>query len=205
MRHRRTDVVDRALELLDDHGLADLSMRRIAADLGLQPSALYHHFASKQHLLAAVADEVLGRGRSSAHDQMAWDEAVVAISRELRDAMLAYRDGAELVATVHAFGLGTRSPVGALVTALGRGGFPPAFAQPAATAIVHFVFGHASDEQTHLQADSAGALADGLPAGTESRPGSDSFDLGLSLILDGIRVRRREAHAQDVLSGRPSS
>jgi TetR/AcrR family transcriptional regulator, tetracycline repressor protein len=185
VRYRRNDVVERALAVLDEYGLADLSMRRIASELGLQPSALYHHFANKQSLLAAVADEVLARGSRGQHDQLPWDDAVVAISHELRDAMLAYRDGAELVATVHAYGLGTRSPVGALVGALSRGGFAFELAHPAATTIVHFVFGHVSDEQMHLQADSAGAL--GVH---EMRPGSSSFELGLGLILDGVRQRR---------------
>ena len=199
MRYRRGDVVERAVTVLDQHGLADLSMRRIASELGLQPSALYHHFASKQVLLAAVADEILDRGARPQDEQLAWDAAVVAICHELRDAMLAYRDGAELVATVHAFGLGTRSPVGPLVAALGRGGFALDFAHAAATTLVHFVFGHVSDEQTHLQADSVGALGD-----TEIRPGAGSFDLGLSLILDGVR-HRQPGQVQDVLSGRPSS
>ena len=62
MRHRRDDVVARALRVLDDHGLADLTMRRLGTELGVQPSALYHHFPSKQVLLAAVADEILARG-----------------------------------------------------------------------------------------------------------------------------------------------
>ncbi len=42
----------------------------------------------------------------------------------------------------------------------------------------------------HLQADSAGALGP-----QEMRPGSQTFDLGLGLILDGIR--QRQAHGVD--------
>ena len=105
MRNTRSDVVAQALAVLDAYGLADLTMRRLASELGVQPSALYHHFPNKQRLLAAVADEILERGRHGPRPQ-AWDERVVAICGELRDAMLAYRDGAELVATVRAFGLG---------------------------------------------------------------------------------------------------
>jgi TetR/AcrR family tetracycline transcriptional repressor len=189
VRYRRSDVVERAVQVLDQYGLADLSMRRLAAELGLQPSALYHHVASKQELLAAVADEVLDRGQRSSHDDLPWDEAVVAAAHELRDTMLAYRDGAELVSTVHAFGLGARSPVRPLVGALSRGGFEPGLAHAAATTLVHFVFGHVSDEQTHLQADSAGAVA----GERDVRPDGASFALGLSLILDGVRLRRRDA------------
>ena len=186
MRYRRTDIIDRAVGILDLYGLPDLSMRRIASELGLQPSALYHHFASKQELLAAVADELLERGRRPAGDDVPWDVAVVAAGHALRDAMLAYRDGAELIATVQAFGLGHVSPLVPLVRAVDRGGLPPELARAAATTILHFVFGHVSEEQAHLQASSVGAIGDDAPAGADGA----SFELGLSLILDGVRAHQ---------------
>ena len=124
MRYRRADIVDRAVGLLDAYGLADLSMRRLGGELGVQPSALYHHFVNKQTLLAAVADELLVRGaRPAAAPDAGWEQAVRHVCGELRDAMLAYRDGAELVATVHAFGLGAREPARRLEAALVEGGF----------------------------------------------------------------------------------
>ena len=184
MRYRRADIVERAVGILDLYGLPDLSMRRIASELGLQPSALYHHFSHKQELLAAVADELLDRGTRDVLDG-AWDERVVVLSRELRDAMLAYRDGAELIATVHAFGLGVEAPADRLASAIADAGFGEELARAAAMTVVHFVFGHVSDEQIHLQANSVGAI-DADPLG---RSGSASFDVGLGLILDGIRTR----------------
>jgi len=186
MRYRRTDIVDRAVDILDQYGLPDLSMRRIASELGLQPSALYHHFGNKQELLAAVADELLERGGRPDVADDEWDVRVVALGHELRDAMLAYRDGAELVATVQAFGLGVRTPALRLAAAVEQAGFDPSFARAAAMTVLHFVFGHVSDEQTHQQANSSGAI-DADPVG---RADTASFDLGLSLILEGIRQRR---------------
>lgn len=187
MRYRRHDIVERAIGVLDQYGLPDLSMRRIASELGVQPSALYHHFANKQTLLAAVADELLDRGaQPDAAVDDAWDVQVLAQSAELRDAMLAYRDGAELVATVHAFGLGVHAPHGRLAASIAGAGFDEPFARAAAATILHFVFGHVSDEQTHLQADSIGAI-DG---GVGERADGASFALGLALILDGIRLRQ---------------
>src|SRR3954451_24906746 len=132
-------------------------MRRLGAELGVQPSALYHHFPNKQALLAAVADDVLRRGRRGARPD-AWDHRVVAICAELRDAMLAYRDGAELVATVRSFGLGAATPYDELVATLADGGLGPVLVPTAARTVLHFVFGHALDEQTHLQAGSVGAI-----------------------------------------------
>ena len=75
MRYHRSDIVERAVDVLDIYGLPDLSMRRIAGELGLQPSALYHHFDNKQTLLAAVADELLVRG-ARADVEGSWDEQV---------------------------------------------------------------------------------------------------------------------------------
>jgi AcrR family transcriptional regulator len=184
MRYQRSDIVERALVVLDTYGLADLTMRRLGAELGVQPSALYHHFANKQTLLAAVADEILARGRRPRRQGLPWDERVPAVCGELRDAMLAYRDGAEVVATVHAFGLGAGAPGQELEEALADGGFPPELGRTAVRTLLHFVFGHVSEEQTHLQAGSAGAI-DGGP-----REESD-FELGLAIVVDGIRLRQR--------------
>lgn len=196
MRYRRSDIVERAVDILDLYGLPDMSMRRIASELGLQPSALYHHFANKQALLAAVADTLLERGARPTPVDATWDEQVLAVSRELRDAMLAYRDGAELIATVHAFGLGASALDGRVASAISSGGFDDGFARSAATTILYFVFGHVSDEQTHRQANSAGAIDD-EPL---DRADADSFELGLTLILDGIRLR----HPASV-SGEPAT
>ncbi len=186
MRHRRADVVAKALDVLDAHGLGDLSMRRLAGELGVQPSALYHHVASKQELLAEVASEIVARGRT-VEAGGAWDEVVRAECRALRDAMLAWRDGAEVVATVHAYGLGPSVPMRRLVDALRTAGLDEGFATAAARTLLHFVFGHVLDEQTHLQAAAAGAIGDELD-GPHGADGT-SFEVGLDLVLAGVRQR----------------
>jgi TetR/AcrR family transcriptional regulator, tetracycline repressor protein len=180
-RNSRVDVVTKAIEVLDAYGLGDLSMRRLGAELGVQPSALYHHFANKQLLLAAVADEILARGPH--RDRSAgWDGEVVAICADLRDAMLAYRDAADVVATVRAFGLGAAAPSDELTAALAGADLPDELVPVAARTLLHFVLGHVSDEQTQLQAAAVGAIS------AEIRETSDFFT-GLGLVVDGIRAR----------------
>lgn len=187
--HRRDDVVAAALRVLDRYGLADLSMRRLAAELSVRPSALYHHVPDKQTLLGLVADELLRRGRPSPPGRDApWRDRVQTACAALRDAMLAYRDGAELVATVSAFGLGARAPYDELVGALRDAGLAEALVPTAARTLLHFTYGHTLEEQTHLQAGSAGAIGDG------PREGSD-FAAGLGLVVDGIGLRLDEAVA----------
>ena len=55
----REAIVDAGLAILDEYGLGDLSMRRVADALGVQAGALYYHVPNKQSLLAAIADEIL--------------------------------------------------------------------------------------------------------------------------------------------------
>jgi AcrR family transcriptional regulator len=191
MSHHGADVVEHALEVLDRHGLADLSMRRLAADLGVQPSALYWHFANKQALLAAVADEILRRGRRPV-PAGTWDVQVTAEAHALRDAMLAYRDGAELVATALAFGLGDADPAGRLVELLHELG-DNRLARVAATTLLHFVLGHVTDEQMNLQASSIGAIED------DPLDRADTFATGLGIVVAGINAY------QLTWIGRPSS
>jgi AcrR family transcriptional regulator len=182
-RNTRPDVVTKAIEVLDELGLPDLTMRRLGAELGVRPSALYHHFPSKQALLAAVADELLDRAPWPAVGD--WTTRTAATCHVLRDTLLAYRDGAELVATVHSFGLGARRPYELLVSTLAEGGVGP-LAPTAARTLLHFVYGHAVDEQTHLQAAAAGAIGDD-PLETGPRA-SEDFGVGLGIVIAGIQV-----------------
>jgi AcrR family transcriptional regulator len=47
-------ITDAALALVDQEGLGALSMRRVAAALGVEAMALYHHFPNKEALVEAV-------------------------------------------------------------------------------------------------------------------------------------------------------
>src|SRR3979490_1108511 len=63
-RPRQTDR-ERIVEAAIDVGLESLTMRRVAERLGVHPSALNYHVASREELLGAVASSVF---------QLAWQE-----------------------------------------------------------------------------------------------------------------------------------
>lgn len=192
MGHTKGDVVVATLRLLDDYGLPALSMRRLAATLGVQQSALYWHFESKQVLLAAVAEEILERGAwSSTRTHGSWDVDVTRSAAALRDTLLAYHDGAELVSTVYAFGLGAAGPHHRFSSIVESAGAGPADADAAATVLYHFVLGFVFSEQQQLHASSAGAIGGPRPPGWGPRPSGEPrpFDAGVAMIVDGIRAR----------------
>jgi TetR/AcrR family tetracycline transcriptional repressor len=193
MGHSKENVVDTALAILGDHGLPGLSMRRLAATLGVQQSALYWHFDSKQMLLAAMAEKIL-RGGPEPAPARDWSEDVTGRAVALRASLLAYRDGAELVSTVYAFGLGADEPHRDLAASVECAGAARPDALAAATVILHFVFGFTFSEQQHLQASSVGAIQPAAESGdaASTGPGPDQFLAGLALVVDGIRGRLRQ-------------
>lgn len=180
-RHDRDGVARAALVLLDEVGLADLSMRRIAGRLDVQPSALYWHFASKQALLAELADRITA---GIPHG----DASVLDTARGIRDALFAYRDGAELVLSTYALRLGSSSAQTAVHDALVTEGADAP--EQRAAAIMHFILGHATLVQQRMHADSYGAVLpdDASPAADDVTAGLDRvFDLGVTALSGTVR------------------
>jgi TetR/AcrR family transcriptional regulator, tetracycline repressor protein len=104
MKVNREIVVQAGLKLLNEVGLEQLTLRRLAKELKIQAPTLYWHFKSKEALIDAVATLVLAEGApglvpsKSANDWKTW---VKAFGIGLRQTLLKYRDGARVVAGSH--------------------------------------------------------------------------------------------------------
>ena len=188
-RHTRDDVLAAAMKILDELGLPDLTMRRLAATLEVQPGALYWHFANKQTLLACIADEIIERAKGIGVG-LDWKAATRAEAESLRDALLAFRDGAEVVSSTLALGLGANQAQARLTRAVAGGGFDAATAETAAAAILHLILGQVWHEQQRIQADSLGVVSGTASVTPEHAalglPSNQAFELGIALLLEGL-------------------
>ncbi len=54
----RQELLDAAIDYVAEHGLADLSLRRLASELGTSHRMLSHHFGSKDGMWTAIVREV---------------------------------------------------------------------------------------------------------------------------------------------------
>jgi AcrR family transcriptional regulator len=54
---RRGEILEAAKRLFIEEGFANATMRRIAGEVGVSPTALYLHFADKEAILQAIADD----------------------------------------------------------------------------------------------------------------------------------------------------
>ncbi len=180
-RHDRAHIVGVALDLLDRYGLPDLTMRRLATELDVQPSALYWHFSSKQDLLAAVADRILARIPQTVPEAPVPD-GLLAAARDVRDALLAYRDGAEVVMSSAALRPGATRAHEVLRAALRADGVEAG--EVAATAVLQFILGHASLVQQRMHGESHGAAA-AVPGGVVADDSALVFETGIGMLSRG--------------------
>lgn len=184
----RAGVIDAAMAILDEYGLADLTMRRLATSLAVAPGALYWHFPNKQSLLGAVADRILAP-MDEPVAATEWPEQVTELAHRMRNALLAHRDGAELVSATYASRLTTSKGREKLVSAALRAGMPRAEAELTGYTLLYYVLGHTVDEQSRMHMDSAGALTDEASPLFETPDAGERFDFGLQLFLGGVLYR----------------
>lgn len=174
----RQDVLGAALVILDEYGLADLSMRRLGDVLGVRAGALYHHVPNKQTLLAWVADGILA---TVPHPAGPWRTGLAAWSEHLRSALLRHRDSADLVASSRAMGLAAFDAAEPAAATLRSAGLSEPDAVAAATTLLHFALGHVAEEQARLD-----WVRFGKPDGAEPSATPGTYAFGVGLILTGI-------------------
>jgi TetR/AcrR family tetracycline transcriptional repressor len=177
---RRDEVLDAALELLDEVGLDALTVRRLAERLEVQPGALYRHYPSKAALLDAMVERVVATETVETPPDTEWDESVRRIAAGSRAAMLARRDGARLVTTFRKPGPSVMAGWHAFMGVLTKAGLPQDAAASAVDTVFAYVNGFTIEEQNR-QTD--------RPRTRRDR----QFGAGLDLIINGIRVALTDA------------
>jgi AcrR family transcriptional regulator len=119
-------VVETALSLWRTEGADALSMRRLAAALGVAPTAIYWWAGNKDQLLAYVVDEIFGRIALPAGDAATdWRDDIRAIARHTFDTMVDY---AGIQPVLHAgvpSGPNTLRHLERWITVLLKAGFAP--------------------------------------------------------------------------------
>ena len=90
----REAIVKAGLEVLDSHGLAGFSMRRVADELDTGAASLYWHVGSKDGLLDLILEEVMEEQveKLPAPDPERWQEQLKEVARGMRRTILEHRD-----------------------------------------------------------------------------------------------------------------
>lgn len=176
-----TSIVDTALGIVEKYGLGDMSMRRVATELGVAPGALYWHIKNKQSLIVQLAHRIVGQCLPL--HEGAPDSAVPRpeeLAASLRAGLMGVRDGAE----IFALGLSLGSLRAAVLSLFQHSfvhwqGLDEQQAAVRAYTLVHFSLGAVSTEQAASQLAEIG----------EETPDGDAgafYDAGVGLIVRGM-------------------
>jgi AcrR family transcriptional regulator len=206
----REAIVDAALRLLDQEGLDQLSMRRLADELGTGAASLYWHVGSKDGLLDLVLDRVIGELEVPDPDPERWQEQIKEIARAQRAGILRHRDIVRISLGRIPLGPNALEHSERVLAILRAGGLPDDLAVVGHHLLIATINGFTLDETTPPDpgdwsdaADAVGDYIESLPPdrypnlrevadqfAAEDR--DESFELLLDLFVDGLAAR---AHA----------
>jgi AcrR family transcriptional regulator len=123
----REQIVRTALELVDRNGLTALSMRRLGAELGADPMAVYYHIPNKQALLDAIVEAVMAEIDLSVDNPASPpEERILRAAHAYRDAMMAHVNALPIVLAHGPSTPAALRPVELLTGILRDAGLPPA-------------------------------------------------------------------------------
>ncbi|MFD0517858.1 TetR/AcrR family transcriptional regulator [Paractinoplanes durhamensis] len=94
----RARIAATAIRLADEHGLDNLSVRKIAKELGVGPMRLYDYVLNRSELLDLMIDDVhAGIAEAGRRAEADWRATVLAIARATRAAALEHEWFADLL------------------------------------------------------------------------------------------------------------
>ena len=218
----RDDVIHTAIQLLQEVGLDGLTLRRLATELGISAPTLYWHVKDKRELLDLMAEEMARESRETMPpfpQDLEWWEQIAESMRRRYLGILAYRDGARVVA-------GNR-PTDAALPMIEHYlkmwvdmGFPPDEALATVLTFGDFIAGSALEVQAEMERqrlqpqqhhgiwkklEGYPTLAAAAQAHATFRKDNihGSFEHGLALLIAGLRQRHAELTAEKGAAARP--
>jgi AcrR family transcriptional regulator len=228
--HRRPQltpqrVVAEALAVIAQDGAQALTMRSLAARLGVVPGALYHHVGNKQQLQDLVLDGVLAEVDVHTDPSLAWTEQLKILATRLRQVLEAHPGVAGILKTRDPLGPHSLAMAEAFLAPLQAAGFGDRQAGLAFFLLVDYTIGFAVSSprtsvneqrvrdpairsQLHqffrsLPPDRFPALvALGEHVWVDNR--DERFTAGLQVLVDGLEHARRSPH-RPALGGRPTT
>lgn len=201
----RERVVTAAVAVADRDGLAGLTMRSLATELGLKPMSVYHYFDGKEQILDAIVDRVFSEIEVPL-DLADWREAIRRHAHSARQTLNRHPWALPVLESRANPGPETLRRHDAVLGVFRRGGFTVAQTAHAIAVVDAYVYGFALQEAS-LPFESADQIADMAASMTAAFPVdaypylaelavehvmlpgysyASEFDFGLELIIDGL-------------------
>jgi AcrR family transcriptional regulator len=146
----RERVVAEALTVISTDGAAALSMRALAARLGVVPGAIYRHVRSKEQLLDLVVDGVLAEADTRADPALSWARQIKTLALRLRAVLEDHPGIAALLKTRDPLGPHSLALAEAFLVPLQQAGLPAPQTALAFSLIYDYTLGFALSDRTTI-------------------------------------------------------
>ncbi|OYD67991.1 TetR family transcriptional regulator [Rhodococcus sp. OK302] len=193
----RQIIRDAALTLVDEKGLNDFSMRKLAAALSVQAPSLYSHYANKDELLDDVANTIMESVDVSGFASDDWRSALQTWGRSYRAALAAHPNIAPFLAYGPSLRPSALERANAIHGGLVRAGWPQRTATLIGASVKYLVVGAAMSTFSGGFVDDPDIYDERYPHLTRAHLLREraaeidgaSFELALDSLLDGLEAR----------------
>jgi TetR/AcrR family tetracycline transcriptional repressor len=141
----REQILTAALRIVDEQGLERLTMRRLGAELGIDPMTVYHHVPDKAALFDGLVERIFGEVELPRSDRR-WDNSFRALARAFRQTLLSHTNAVLLVGTRPPISEAAFDLVEAATRPLLAAGFTERQAADGVDCLGRLVIGHALTE-----------------------------------------------------------
>jgi TetR/AcrR family transcriptional regulator, tetracycline repressor protein len=200
MPMEKSQIVQKALDILNRDGLDGVTLRRLANELKIKAASIYWHIPNKSELLDEMANAILDKHFNAfdfQNDERAWEEWLNTLAHELRAALLAYQDGARVVAGTHPnMGQVLLNLWDLTTRVLHNTGFSYGMAATITVTVINFTFGSVIEEQSSQLPEAGpkiqpGELPRALRSALEEWQNENNdmhFDTAVRMIINGVRA-----------------
>jgi TetR/AcrR family tetracycline transcriptional repressor len=200
----RIRVLGEALALVDEEGVEEVTMRKLARRLGVDPMSLYNHVDNKDAILDGITELILVSTRFPAPTSDPRAD-LLELARAFRRAMLRHPRAAQLVLIRQLSSSQALAPVEIVLTTLRRAGLSPRDAVHAMRTVLAFLIGtlmrevnagptFGTGDADAIHRRQAELAESGLPMVAEAAPylaacdHEAEFEFGLRALLEALDV-----------------
>ena len=194
----REYIIQVALKLMDREGAEKLSMRKLGAELGVDPMAIYYYLPNKAALFDGIVEAIYAEVDFDPLATDDWRELIASFLRQLRDVLRRHPNAVHVLATRPGYTPANLALADKALDALSASGLSPRQALIVADCLRAYTIGHVFAEvsepvggETHSM-DGASEImtTEAYPHLSRAIVGGyrpdEQFEVGLRAMLDGF-------------------
>lgn len=207
-------IVTTAVEMANEQGHESVTIRKLAAALGVAPMSIYSYVDSKDDLLDRMTARMMDHFEVPVSSSLDWGEEVSLIFVALHNLLMANPSLGRLLTTRRVISLGVARKISATLTHLSDAGLSPETSVKAEALLTAYTLGSVDyklrrtdsgsypgedaeieDKLVQFSMNRSFSLVQDLAHEISQVARTDAFELGLRLIIDGLREMAGEAAA----------